>query len=57
MNKNPCYQRPPYIPIIEWENLIKYATEIKERDDGEMVPPNERRYVIILRMKLCNNYS
>ena len=57
MEFNPYYAWPPYILIIEWVNLKKDATEKSTRLGGEIVPPEERRYVIILRMKLCINYS
>lgn len=43
MKNNPCYERPSYIPIIEWENLKKDAIEKKEINGGEIVPPKERR--------------
>ena len=57
MEHNPYYEWPPYIPIIEWDNLKKDATEKIARHGGEIVPLKETRYVIILRMKLCNYYS
>ena len=55
LESNPCYERSPYIPILEWENLKKDANERSARLANIMVPPEERRYVIILRMKLCTN--
>ena len=56
MEHNPYYELP-YIPLNEWENIKKDATKKSARHDGEIVPPEERRYVIILRMRLCTNYS
>ena len=53
MEHNPCCEWPPYIPIPEWENLKKDANERSARLANKMLPPEERRYVIILRMKLC----
>jgi hypothetical protein len=54
---NPYYKRPPYVPINEWENLKKDALERCSRHDEQIVSPKERRYVIILIMKLCTIYS
>ena len=55
MEHNPCYEWSPYILILEWENLKKDANERSTRLANKMVPPEERRYVIILRMKLCTD--
>ena len=53
LESNPCYEQPTYIPILEWENLEKNTIERSTRLANQMIPPEERRYVIILRMKLC----
>ena len=55
MECNHCYEQPPYIPILEWDNLKKDANERSTRLANKMVSLEERRYVIILRMKLCTN--